>query len=175
MRAEKELFFRFAPKLMTICRRYAISDDDAKDYLQESFLQIYGKIEQYDFEKGEFEGWIYRVCTNTVLQILRKNKRDTPVIYMDQLPENGIQEEEFDELPTEELITAIQQLPDGYRNVVNLYIFEKWSHKQISEKLDITESSSRSQLTRAKQLLKQILLKNLPGRYEKILAGKKIG
>ena len=170
--AEQELFVRFAPKVLTICRRYAAHDHEAKDYLQECFLCVFDNIQKYDARKGAFEGWLYRVCTNTILQILRKSKKGLELVYPDQLPETSseVEEENFSQIPTDTIIAAIQQLPSGYRQVLNLYIFEEWSHKEIAKELGISESASRSQLARARKLLKTVLKNLMPNNYEKRLA-----
>lgn len=158
--AEKQLFFRFAGKVLTLCRRYAKHDHEAKDFMQECFMHLFENIHKYDAKKGEFEGWLYRVCTNTVLQILRKEKRETPIIYLEVLPEIAPDLEEKSFLfSKQDLLKAIQELPDGYRQILNLYVFEEWSHKEIATQMNITESTSRSQYTRAKKLLKRILQK----------------
>ena len=169
--AERELFSHFAPKVLTICRRYASNDAEAQDFLQECFLCVFEKLQQYNPKKGEFAGWLYRVCTNNVLQILRKRKKELQLVYLDQLPDTAqINETDFDFLHPELVIHAIQQLPDGYREVLNLFLFEQWSHREIAEQLNISESTSRSQLTRAKKLLKTVLQKLMPNNYEKRLA-----
>lgn len=163
--AEKALFLRFAPKVLTICRRYARSDAQAQDYLQECFLQIFKQLGKYDAQRGEFSGWLYRVATNTILQQLRRSKRQPQLLYLEELPE--VEDDDLLALPdtsSEQLMRAIQQLPDGYREVLNLYVFEGWTHREIADTLGITPSASRSQLARAKQYLKKKLE---PIRYEK--------
>lgn len=157
-KAEKVLFLRFAPKIYTLCRRYTSDEQEAQDFLQECFLHVFQHIEQYDSHKGEFSGWLYRVCTNVVLQQLRQQKTTPHMVYMEELPEIEIPIENLHQIPPETLITAIRQLPIGYRQVLNLSIFEGWKHQEIAQHLQITESASRSQLTRAKQLLKKIII-----------------
>ena len=169
--AERELFTRFAPKVLTICRRYAAHDHDAHDYLQECFMVLFDQLEKFNPDKGAFEGWLYRVCTNTVLQILRKAKSDPGLVLMEELPETqALNEVELTTIPAEMIITAIQQLPTGYRKVFNLHTFENWSHRQIAQELKISESASRSQLTRARKILKTVLKKLKPDNYERRLA-----
>ena len=162
--AEKALFLRFAPKVLTICRRYARSDAQAQDYLQECFLQIFKQISKFDAQRGEFGGWLHRVATNAILQQLRRSQRQPQLLYPENLPE--VEDESLEDLQhvsNEQLMQAVQQLPDGYREVLNLYVFEGWSHREIADALDITPSASRSQLARAKQYLKKTLA---PIRYE---------
>lgn len=155
--AERALFLRFAPFVLSLCRRYASQDDDAQDFMQECFIHVFSKIKHYDETKGAFEPWLNRVCTNRVLQLLRKSKKKITIVYPDELPEQELTPSEFEEIPQEVIMQAIQQLPNGYREVFNLYIFEGWSHKEIGKALGIADATSRSQLTRAKKILKHIL------------------
>ncbi len=169
--AEKALFVHFAPKVMTICRRYASQDAEAKDFLQECFLLIFSKIDQYDSAKGSFEGWIHRVSTNRILELYRKSTKQVKMTYPDTLPEPILSQESFQMIPRQQILEAVQQLPQGYRQVFNLYIFEGWSHKQIGAALNIAETTSRSQLNRAKRILKNKLQKKITIQgYERKLA-----
>ncbi|MEM9918311.1 MAG: sigma-70 family RNA polymerase sigma factor [Bacteroidota bacterium] len=166
--AERELFSQFAPKVWTICRRYAACDPDAQDYLQECFLCVFDNIRKYDPKKGAFEPWLYRLCTNTILQILRKAKSQLNIVLLEELPEGEeVEDNLVEQIPTETVIAAIQQLPAGYRQVLNLYVFEEWTHREIALELNISESSSRSQLARARKLLKSVLKKLKPNSYER--------
>jgi len=134
-------------------------------------MVVFDKLNQFDPQKGVFDAWLYRVCTNTVLQILRKAKSHPGLILMDELPETeSLEEVAFNQVPAEMIIAAIQQLPIGYRQVFNLHTFEHWSHRQIAAELNISESTSRSQLTRAKKILKIVLKKLKPDNYERRLA-----
>lgn len=170
-KAEKALFLRFAPKVLTVCRRYASQEAEAKDFMQECFILLYAKIHQFDAKKGPFEGWMYRLCTNRVLELLRKSKNQISMTFPETLPDVVMTQEEFMTIPRPVILKAIQKLPSGYRQVFNLYVFDGWSHKQIGEALNIAETSSRSQLTRAKKQLQQLLQKKIINhRYEKRLA-----
>ena len=156
--SEKALFQRFAPKVLAIARRYATDEPQALDFLQEAFVFLFQKIDQFDPERGPFEGWLYRLSVNTILQLLRKNRRQESWVELPpDLPEAEIQNSELEMLQQDQLTQAIRQLPEGYRQVLNLFIFEEWSHREIAAALNIAESASRSQLSRAKQLLKQQL------------------
>jgi len=169
--AEKALFVHFAPKVLTICRRYASQDAEAKDYLQECFLLIFSKIDQYDSSKGSFEGWIHRISTNRIIELYRKSTKQVKMTYPDTLPEPMLSQESFQMIPRQQIMEAVQQLPQGYRQVFNMYIFEGWSHKQIGESLNIAETTSRSQLNRAKKILKTKLQKKITIQgYERKLA-----
>lgn len=156
--SEKALFMHFAPKVLAIARRYARDEPQALDFLQESFVCLFDKMRQFDPGKGQFEAWMYRLCVNTILQLMRKNRQQLPWIELSEaLTAADADDWDLRVFQEGQLMAAIQDLPDGYRQVLNLYVFEDWSHAEIAQALDISESSSRSQLSRAKQLLKQKL------------------
>lgn len=166
--SEKALFLKYAPFVLTLCRRYATQNVEAQDYLQECFILVFAKIDLYDHGKGDFEGWLYRVCTNRILELLRKKKRQVQISFPETLPEQELTENDLNTIPHEIVLRAIQQLPDGYKQIFNLFVFEGWSHRQIGEALDIAETTSRSQLTRAKKMLKFLLQKKSNNhRYER--------
>ncbi len=167
--AEKKLFFHFAGKVRSICRRYSNSSQEAKDLMQECFLKIFSNIGKYDEKKGAIEGWIYQVSTNRILEILRKEKRGIKVVYMAELPEESeeIAEDLLNRISSADLLQCIKELPNGYRNVLNLFIFEGFPHARIARELGITESTSRSQYTRAKKLLKEKIKNKKEQRYER--------
>jgi len=170
-KAERELFDLMAKKLFGLCRRYAKDESQAKDYLQESFIRVYDKIHMFEGNnQNQFNSWFYRVSVNTILSLKRKEKRQLSVEYAEHLPEKELEEDDLEVLADEDLISCIRRLPDGYRNVINLFIFEKLSHKEIGNLLGISESTSRSQYMRAKLLLKKILVQRIPNIYEKKLA-----
>lgn len=153
-KCQRELVFRFAPMLLTVCRRYVGERSLAEDALQETFMRIFKYIDQYK-ATGSFEAWMRRIAVNASLQFMEKAWYQREV----ELPENW---DEGDGLPgalatlgAEELLELIQALPTGFRIVFNLYALEGYSHKEISQLLGITESASRSQLTRARKQLAQ--------------------
>jgi RNA polymerase sigma factor (sigma-70 family) len=157
--AMAELFRILAPKIKGICYRYSGNKADAEDLLQESFILIFTKISSFKSE-GSFEGWARRITVNRNLNWLKKNKlHHTSADFIS----NEDQEEEFDEekpgISPDELMMNIAKLPDGYRTILNLYAIEEFSHKEIGEKLGISESTSRSQYARAKKKLQQLLVK----------------
>ncbi|MBR9922128.1 MAG: sigma-70 family RNA polymerase sigma factor [Bacteroidetes bacterium] len=156
----------FAPKVFLLCRRYAIDKAEAEDFLQECFIKLFQEIKKFDPEKGAFGAWLYRLSTNTILQELRKKKRRVPLSFPERLPEPLQPDPELELISDAQLQKAVSDLPDGYRMVLNLYIFEKWSHRDIAIELGITESSSRSQLARARKLLKQLLIDQMPTHHE---------
>ncbi len=169
-KAEKALFLRFAPRVLTLCRRYASHNVEADDLMQECFIRLFKKLEKYNPVKGDFEGWLHRLCTNTILTVIKPAKRKIDMVYPGELPEQELSQSEFEAVPAEVILTAIQQLPVGYRKVFNLFIFEKFSHKEIAATLGIAETTSRSQLTKAKRMLRLLLQKKIDQSYERRLA-----
>lgn len=153
-----------------MCGRYAHDDNMAKDYFQDSFIRVFDKLDRYDEKRGNFESWFFKVALNVILSDKRSIKRQLQVTYVEELPEVQLDQDDMKLLTDKELMVCIQQLPDGYREVINLYIFEQCSHKEIGALLQISAATSRSQYMRAKILLKQILIKTIPDLYERQLA-----
>jgi RNA polymerase sigma factor (sigma-70 family) len=157
--AQKELYNRYSPKMLAVCYRFAHNREDAEDMLQEGFIKIFSQIHTFQ-NKGAFEGWIRRITVHTCINHLKKNKRfneSVDIIYA-----SSIQVRE-DSVPSivqaKQVVECIRMLPIGYRTVLNLYAIEGYSHREIGEMLDIEESTSRSQYTRARQMLEEILIK----------------
>lgn len=150
--AQRELYERFAPKMMGVCYRYAHNRDDAEDMLQEGFMKVYRKLKEYRFQ-GSLEGWIRRIVVHTAIDILRKQKHQQKEMDIDQAVGVAVSEDALDNLELEYLYRVIQALPSGYRLVFNLYAIEGYSHAEIADQLGITASTSRSQYTRARALL----------------------
>ncbi|HKP31895.1 MAG TPA: sigma-70 family RNA polymerase sigma factor [Chitinophagaceae bacterium] len=157
--AQRELYNRFSPKMLAVCYRFAHNREDAEDMLQEGFIKVFSQIHTFQ-NKGAFEGWIRRIIVHTCINHLKKNKRFNESV--DIVHANGIlvREESVPSIvQAKQIVECIRLLPIGYRTVLNLYAIEGYSHKEIAEMLDIEESTSRSQYTRAKQMLEEILLK----------------
>jgi len=157
--AQRELYTRYSPKMLSVCYRFAHNREDAEDMLQDGFIKVFSQIHTFQ-NKGAFEGWIRRIMVHTCINHLKKNKKfneSVDIIYA-----NGLQIRE-DSVPSivqaKQVVECIRLLPLGYRTVLNLYAIEGYSHKEISEMLDVEESTSRSQYTRAKQMLEDILRK----------------
>ena len=157
--AQQELYARFSPKMLTVCYRYAKNREDAEDMLQEGFIKIFLQIRQFQ-HKGALEGWIRRIMVHTCINSLKKNRKFTESV--DLIYANSIQVRE-DAIPSilqaKQVVDCIRMLPLGYRTVLNLFAIEGYSHREIGEMLDIEESTSRSQYTRAKAMLEDILVK----------------
>jgi len=150
-RAQEQLYKLFSPKLFSVCLKYSRNYAEAEDNLQDGFLIIFAKISQFTF-KGSFEGWAKRIMVNNVLQ----KYRGTTVF---EIVNDTIAEEEEIEIDDENvtldfLLKIIQELPDRYRLVFNLYVMDGYSHKEIAEMLDITTGTTKSNLARAKMILK---------------------
>ncbi len=151
LKAQEELYKLFSTKLYTVCLKYSRNAMDAQDNLQDAFLTIFKSIKQYQY-KGSFEGWIKRITINVVLQTYRK-ERYFEIINDDFLEEPEIEIEE-NTLSLDFLLQIIQELPDRYRMVFNLYVLDGYSHQEIAEMLDITVGTSKSNLARARMILK---------------------
>jgi RNA polymerase sigma factor (sigma-70 family) len=167
--AQRELYNRYSPKMLAVCYRFAHNREDAEDMLQEGFIKVFSQMHTFQ-NKGAFEGWIRRIIVHTCINNLKKNKRFNE--SLDIVHAHGIQVRE-ESVPSivqaKQIVECIRLLPIGYRTVLNLYAIEGYSHKEISDMLDIEESTSRSQYTRAKQMLEDILVKKriLPKPREK--------
>ncbi len=157
--AQEAFYHRFSPKMLGVCYRFAKNREDAEDMLQEGFIKIFTQLYQYRNE-GSLEGWIRRIIVHTCINFLKKNKKFNESV--DIIHANGIYIKE-DMIPSimqaKQVVECIRILPLGYRTVLNLYALEGYSHKEISQMLEIEESTSRSQYTRAKAMLEDILIK----------------
>lgn len=154
----KALFDMFAPTMMAVCTRYAIDKCEAEDWMQEGFIKAFNNLGSFKFE-GSFEGWLRRIMVNTALKHLNKPSRKIHQTELDQFLDTGYNGEILSTLAVEEIINVVNQLPEGYKTVFSLSVIEGYNHKEIAEKLGITESTSRSQLVKAKKALKNKLHK----------------
>jgi len=151
---QKLLFDKYSGIMMTICIRYAHDLSEAEDMLQEGFIRVYKYIHQYRSE-GSFEGWLKRIFVNTALKILQK--KVIRFSEIDAYVESNHTEDSnpFSTLQEHEILQLISNLPTGYRVVFNMYVMEGYRHNEIAVKLGITDGTSRSQLAKAKKLLRQ--------------------
>jgi RNA polymerase sigma factor (sigma-70 family) len=157
--AQQELYQRYSPKMLSVCYRYAKSREDAEDMLQEGFIKVFTLITQFE-QRGSLEGWILRTIVHTCINHLKKYKKFSEHVDL-MHAETLMSNEEYlpGMLQAKQIIECIRQLPIGYRTVLNLFALEGYSHREIGKLLDIEESTSRSQYTRAKILLEDILIK----------------
>jgi RNA polymerase sigma-70 factor (ECF subfamily) len=150
--AQSQIYKLYASKLFSLCLKYSNSYVDAEDTLQDAFITIFKKIEQYGHQ-GSFEGWIKRITINTALQKYRKEG------VFDLVNENQIEdvtvEIDDDDIAIDFLLKIIQELPDRYRLVFNLYALDGYSHNEIAEMLNINVGTSKSNLARARMILKE--------------------
>jgi len=151
-KAQEELYKRYARVLFSICLKYSPNYADAEDTLQDAFMTIFDKIPQYK-AKGSFEGWLKRVTINTALQRYRKPSM-LEIVSNEDIKEVTVDIDE-DDLSLDFLLSIIQQLPDRYRLVFNLYVLDGYSHKEIGRLLSISDGTSKSNLARARQILKE--------------------
>jgi RNA polymerase sigma factor (sigma-70 family) len=157
--AQRELYNRFSPKMLSVCYRYAQNREDAEDMLQEAFIKVFTQMHTFQ-NKGAFEGWIRRIIVHTCINFLKKYKKFNESVDLAQAGYIKIKEETVPSIMQAKQVTeCIRLLPIGYRTVLNLYAIEGYSHREIAHMLDIEESTSRSQYTRAKSMLENILVK----------------
>ena len=160
-KAQHALFEKFRTMLFGVCMRYASGFHEAEDWLQEGLIQIFKDLYQYK-PTGALGAWMRKVMVNVCLQHIRKKKNLFHTIEVDIVAETYEADDQlFAKYRQEALVNMIQQLPEGYRAVFNLYVMEEFSHKEIAEELGISESASRSQLTRAKAMLRKMLEKSV--------------
>lgn len=156
LKYQKILYNHFSPKMFGLCLRYAKDYHTAEDILQEGFIKVFKYIKNFRKE-GSLEGWLRRIFINTAIEHFRKAVRVYPILD-DEDNEIDIEDQSYyDFLDSEDLVKMIQQLSPGYRTIFNLYAIEGYSHKEISNLLGISEGTSKSQLARARMLLKKMV------------------
>jgi len=145
--------------MLGVCLRYAKDTDQAYDFLQEGFIKVFTQIHTFQ-NKGSFEGWIRRIMVHTSINFLKKYKKFTESLDLTSAENLEVKEESIASImQSKQVVECIRQLPIGYKTVLNLFAIEGYSHREISILLDIEESTSRSQYTRAKNMLSNILIK----------------
>jgi RNA polymerase sigma-70 factor (ECF subfamily) len=157
--AQEALYNRFSPRMLGVCYRYARNREDAEDMLQEGFMKVYSQIHQYK-GSGALEGWIRKIIVHTCINVLKKNKKFSDSVDLIHASSIQISDNNIPSMmQAKQVVECIRLLPIGYRTVLNLYAIEGFSHKEIAVILEIEESTSRSQYTRARALLEEILIK----------------
>jgi RNA polymerase sigma factor (sigma-70 family) len=151
VKAQEELYNNFSSTLFSVCLKYSPNYHEAEDNLQDAFITIFNRIEQFK-GKGSFEGWMKRVTVNTVLQKYRK-QRVFSLSNEEQL-EEAVIEIEDNAVPLDFLLKIVQELPDRYRLVFTMYVLDDYAHKEISEIVGISVGTSKSNLARARGILK---------------------
>jgi len=156
--AQQELYQRYSPKMLSVCYRYAKTREDAEDMLQEGFIKVFSQITKFE-NRGSLEGWILRIMVHTCINHLKKNKKFNDNVDLAYAGNLVVREDYIPSIiQAKQIVETIRTLPVGYRTVLNLYAIEGYSHKEIGQLLDIEESTSRSQYTRAKNMLEEILV-----------------
>lgn len=149
----KAIYDKYAEYLSAVCARYISDENDRKDVLQECFVRIFTSLDKFQYRgDGSFKAWMIRIIVNESLRFLKKSASYGFIDYESDLPDLP-EEPDVEGIPDDVVNDMILSLPPGYRMVFNLYVFENKSHKEIAKILDIGESSSASQLSRAKALL----------------------
>ena len=157
--AQRELYNRYSPKMLSVCYRFGQNREDAEDMLQEGFIRVFTQIQSFR-NSGSFEGWIRRIIVHTCINFLKKHKKFNESLDLAYVVNIQVREETVPSLMlARQVVECIRLLPVGYRTVLNLYAIEGYSHKEIADMLEIEESTSRSQYTRAKTMLESILVK----------------
>jgi RNA polymerase sigma factor (sigma-70 family) len=165
-KAQENLYKHFASKMLGVCFRYATDRMEAEDMLQNGFIKVFQKIHDYRGD-GSFEGWIRRIMVHSAIEFYRKHHKMMQLVDLDYAAwQPSVNPMATAGLAAKDLMALIQRLPSGYRIVFNLYAIEGYSHKEIAALTGITEGASKSQLSRARTVLKQQIIKMEGKQYE---------
>jgi RNA polymerase sigma factor (sigma-70 family) len=162
-RMQEELYRRFSPRMYGVCLRYAGNAEEAEDILQEGFIKVYKKLSSFRRE-GSFEGWIRRIFVNTAIEHFRRKTYQQTITEQHENTIEGSNLSVLDNLGEKDILKLVQDLSPGYRTVFNLYVVEGYTHKEIGDLLGISEGTSKSQLSRAKVILQDMVNKYLEQR-----------
>ncbi|MBI1222696.1 MAG: sigma-70 family RNA polymerase sigma factor [Bacteroidetes bacterium] len=154
--SQKQLYNQYSQKMYSVCLRYSQNTDQAKDFLQEGFIRVFQNLTSFKGE-GSFEGWIRRIMINGCLEALRKPENRLFYEDVETIDAEMSYTPDMRKLDVQYILRKIQELAPGYRAVFNLYVLEGYQHQEIAEMLDISESTSKSQLSRARKLLQEML------------------
>ena len=151
-KAQHEIYNRFAPKMLSVCRLYIKDLQQAEDLMLTGFMKVFTSIKNFE-DKGSFEGWIRRIMVNECVSQIRTHKK---IHFIDDEQNFKDESNEIDDsLGIDEIQNAIDNLPDGYKMIFNLYVVEGYKHKEIAEMLGINEGTSKSQLSNARKMLQE--------------------
>lgn len=158
-KAQRELYQRYAPTAMAVAMRYVADSDSARDVLQEAFVKVFTHLADFSYRgEGSLRAWVMRIVSHEAIDWLKQQRRFSPERDIpDDAVDDGDEPPDVGSVPMEVLQRMIASLPDGYRQVFCLYVFEQHSHKEIASLLGIKENSSASQFLRAKRLLAQAI------------------
>ena len=155
-KAFKKIYDIHSGTMYSICLRYMNNEDEAKDALQEGFIKVFKNISKFSFS-GSFEGWMKRIFVNRSIELIRKRKNHLDVSELNSNEIKLTSTIETGALDAEKMMLLVQQLPEGYRTVFNMYVVDGYSHKEISEHLGVNENTSKSQLFKARRQLQEQL------------------
>lgn len=162
---QEELYRRFSPRMYAVCLRYAGNAEEAEDILQEGFIKIFKKLDSFRGD-GSFEGWVRRVFVNTAIEHFRRKRYLQPVTEKEENTIEGKSLSALDGLAEKDILALIKELSPGYRTVFNMYVVEGYTHKEIGDMLGISEGTSKSQLSRAKVILQDMVRQYLDTQRE---------
>ena len=157
-KSQKALYDQFSAKMFAICLRYSKNQMDAEDILQDGFVKLFNNLHRFRGE-GSFDGWVRRIFVNTAIEHIRRKNLNTTV---GEGLENSVADKHtnaLDNLYEKDIIKSSNTLSDGYRTVFNLYAVEGYTHKEIGELLGISENTSKSQYSRAKASMREVMTK----------------
>ncbi len=162
-KAQRELYQKLTVPMMGVCLRYMSNPEDAEDILLEGFYKVFSSLEKFTYESEiAFFGWVKRIMINQALMKLRKNK-SIQIMAINEDIDKEVDVSPLENLETAYLLDIIKSIPVGYRTVFNLFEVEGYSHQEIAEKLEISEGTSKSQLFKAKKLLRERLNSKMSG------------
>ena len=154
--AQKEMYDQFATKMYSVCLKYTKSQQDAEDVLQEGFIKLFNNLNKFRGD-GSFEGWVRRIFVNTAIELLRKRTENAPIGENAENVFVSKNANALDSLYEKDIMRTSTVLSDGYKTVFTMYAVDGYSHKEIAQHLGITESTSKSQFSRAKAILRDML------------------
>lgn len=155
-RCQETLYARFARRMYAVCLRYARHELEAQDLMQEGFIRVFDKLKDFRME-GSLEGWIRRIMVHTAINQYRRKSFQMERFGLEQVPDQPVPSEAVDRMGTEELLNMVSNLPEGYRMVFNLFAIEGFDHAEIADLLGCGESTSRSQLAKARRMLQSMI------------------
>jgi len=166
---QQQLYKAMYSQMMAVCHRYAARSEDAKDLFQEGFIKVFDKIGRYNF-KGSLQGWIRRIMVNNAIDHYRKNKNkfsmSESMMEAERIQDEEIDESIFADITADQLLNCVQELSPMYKSVFNMYVLDGYTHSEIAIELNISEGTSKSNLSKAKRNLKQMVLELIENEKE---------
>lgn len=155
--AQKEVFEMYASKMMSVCMRYGRHRLESEEIMQDGFVKVFTNLHKFEY-KGSFEGWVRRIMVNTALKLVSKKSFKDEQIGLHGYREKSVDPMVFSKMSADELLSLVDKLPKGYGTVFNLYVLDGLCHREIAESLGIKESTSRSQLVKARNMLQNMII-----------------